>query len=346
MFAHEEVVIRAGVRTGLPIIIAVHSTVLGPAGGGCRVSHYADWRDGLTDALRLSQAMTDKCAIAGLDAGGGKTVVALPEGYTFTAESRREMLHDVGDVVHSMRGRYSTAPDVGTGPEDMAVIKERTPHVFCTPAELGGSGDSSPATATGVMAALAAVCACLDKGAALKTAPLKGRRVGVLGLGHVGSHLVRRLAAEGANIFAADVDQARRQLAGEVGATWLTPDELVEAELDILVPAAMGGLLTKELVPRLRCAAVAGPANNQITSPEVARLLHERGILWAPDDIVSAGGAIYAHSVELRHLPVQEANARVAEIAERLGEVLDLAEQDGVSPYFTVRELTRTRLGR
>jgi leucine dehydrogenase len=336
MFAHEEVVIQAGVRTGLPVIVALHSTTLGQAVGGCRVNHYADWRDGLTDALRLSQAMTYKCAIAGLDNGGGKTVVALPPGHVL--DSRRDLLHDVADVVHSLGGRYATAPDVGTGPEDMAVIKERTPHVFCTPAELGGSGDSSPGTAAGVMAALSAVCEHLDKSG------LKGRRVGLLGLGHVGAHLARLLAAEGAELLVADVDPAKRALADEVGATWLGPDEVVTAELDILVPAALGGLLTEELVPGLSCVAIAGPANNQIASPSVARMLHDKGVLWAPDDIVSAGGAIYAHAIELRHETPEQARARVAGIADTLGRVLDSAGQAGESPYFTAQELVRARL--
>ncbi|WP_157248234.1 Glu/Leu/Phe/Val dehydrogenase dimerization domain-containing protein [Nonomuraea typhae] len=338
MFSHEEIVIRAGQRTGLPIIIAIHSTAPGRSGGGCRVNHYADWRDGLSDALRLSQAMTYKCAIAGLDTGGGKTVVALPIGHVFTPDSRRDLLHDVGDVIDSLQGRYVTGPDVGTGPADMAVIKERTPHVVCTPVEMGGCGDSSPATAAGVMSALHAVCARLGDGG------LKGRRVGLLGLGHVGSHLARHLAEEGAWILAADVDPGKRALAEDVGASWTGPDELLGAELDILVPAALGGLLTEELVPRLRCAAIAGPANNQIATPEVAQMLHDRGVLWAPDDIVSAGGAIYAHAVELRRQTPEQADALVAGIGDRLGRVLDRAGRDGVSPYFTAQELVRERL--
>lgn len=336
MFSHEEVVIRAGVRTGLPVIVAVHSTRLGQAVGGCRVNHYADWRDGLTDALRLSQAMTYKCAIAGLDNGGGKTVVAMPPGYV--PDNRRDLLYDVADVVHSLDGRYATAPDVGTGPEDMAVIKRRTPHVFCTPTEIGGSGDSSPGTAAGVLAALGAVCDHLGGGG------LKGRRVGLLGLGHVGAHLARLLAAEGAELLVADVDPAKRALADEVGATWLAPDDVVTAELDILVPAALGGLLTAELVPNLRCAAVAGPANNQIADPSVARMLHDKGVLWAPDDIVSAGGAIYAHAIELLRQTPEQARARVAGIAGTLTRVLDRARQAGESPYFIAQELVRARL--
>ncbi|WP_223167553.1 Glu/Leu/Phe/Val dehydrogenase dimerization domain-containing protein [Nonomuraea sp. SYSU D8015] len=146
-FDHEQVVIRTGPRSGLPVIVAVHSTKLGQAVGGCRVWRYADWRDGLADALRLSAGMTAKCAVAGLANGGGKTVVAVPESTDLDPSLRRRMLEDVADAVASLDGTYATGPDVGTTPQDMAVIGERTAHVFCTPEERGGSGDSSPATA-------------------------------------------------------------------------------------------------------------------------------------------------------------------------------------------------------
>src|SRR4051812_10853059 len=140
---HELVVSRTGSRSGLPVVIAVHSTALGPAAGGCRIWRYPRWQDGLEDALRLSAAMTAKSAAADLDKGGGKAVVALPEGTDLTPAFRREVLLDVADAVESLGGLYATAPDVGTSPEDMAVISERTDHVFCTPTEAGGSGDSS-----------------------------------------------------------------------------------------------------------------------------------------------------------------------------------------------------------
>ncbi|MEU7875076.1 Glu/Leu/Phe/Val dehydrogenase dimerization domain-containing protein, partial [Dactylosporangium sp. NPDC049140] len=163
---HERIVIRRGPRSGRPIIVAVHSTALGPALGGCRLKEYDTWEHGLADALRLSAAMTAKCAVAGLDHGGGKTVVALPRG---AGLDRTAVLHDVGDVIEELGGAYATGPDVGTGPDDMAVIGARTRHVFCRP---DASGDSSPATATGVMAALRV---------------LGGDRFAVIGLGH-GEH--------------------------------------------------------------------------------------------------------------------------------------------------------------
>ncbi|WIM92667.1 Glu/Leu/Phe/Val dehydrogenase dimerization domain-containing protein [Actinoplanes oblitus] len=212
---HEHVVTRRGERCGLPITIAVHSTVRGRSAGGCRIAHYPHWRDAVTDALRLSAAMTGKCAVAGLPLGGAKTVVALPPAYELGAATRRDLLHDVGDLIASLDGRYATGPDVGSGPDDMAVIAERTPHVFCRPRSAGGSGDSSPHTALGVLAALRAVCA--DR---FGCAELGGRSFAVLGAGRVGGHLLDLLAATGATIRAADTDPARRR----PGVTWLSPE--------------------------------------------------------------------------------------------------------------------------
>ncbi|GAA3219581.1 Glu/Leu/Phe/Val dehydrogenase dimerization domain-containing protein [Dactylosporangium siamense] len=193
MFEHEQVVIRAGARSGLPVIIALHSTALGPALGGCRLAVYPHWTDGLTDALRLSAAMTGKCAVAGLPNGGGKTVVPLPAG----AFDRRAVLLDVGDAIEDLGGRYGTGPDVGTGPDDMLVIGERTRHVACRPTSAGGSGDSSTHTAAGVLAALHALCA-----AVFGSPDLAGRRFAVVGLGRVGADVARRLAAAGATLAA------------------------------------------------------------------------------------------------------------------------------------------------
>jgi glutamate dehydrogenase/leucine dehydrogenase len=194
------------------VIVAVHSTVLGPAVGGCRVWRYAGWRDGLEDALRLSAGMTRKCAVAGLANGGGKTVVAVPGGSTLGGARRIDVLRDVGDAIASLGGRYATGPDVGTTPEDMVVIGERTGHVFCRPAQRGGSGDSSPHTATGVVAALRAICARI-----YGSPDLGQRRLAIVGLGRVGGHLVRQLAAAGADLLVSDIDPGIYALAVELG---------------------------------------------------------------------------------------------------------------------------------
>jgi leucine dehydrogenase len=336
---HEEVVVRRGPRSGLPIIVAIHSTVRGPAIGGCRFWQYPHWTDGLTDALRLSAGMTDKCAAAGMHQGGGKTVVPLPPGHVLDATGRRDLLHDIGDAIHSLRGRYATGPDVGTTSDDMATIGERTTSVFCRPRELGGSGDSSPHTATGVMAALHAVCTHLDG-----RATLDGRRIGLVGLGHVGTLLAHKLAAAGAKLIITDIDPTRRRVAEELGAEWTTPEQALTAELDVLIPAALGGQLTEDLVPRLRCAAIAGPANNQLAHEGVAQLLHARGVTWAPDYLVSAGGILYATATEIDKLSHDRAVERVQTIGTNLTAILDTAQKTHRSPHNAARARIHTLL--
>ncbi|GIM97431.1 Glu/Leu/Phe/Val dehydrogenase dimerization domain-containing protein [Paractinoplanes toevensis] len=355
MFSHERVVVRRGPESGLPIIVAIHSTARGQAIGGCRMATYPDWRDGLADALRLSAAMTTKCALAGLPNGGGKTVIALPpapaavdpvgpdgsvgaDGSVGSVgpvgvpgsvgpELRRAALHDVGVVIAELGGAYATGPDVGTGPDDMVTIGERTEHVFCRPVERGGSGDSSPATAIGTIAALRAICTEL-----FGSPDLSGHSFAVLGLGRVGGHVARLLAAAGARLVVSDIDPARRSVATDLDAAWTSPGECLRADVDVLVPAAMGGLLTPASVPTLHCRAIAGPANNQLDAPPTATLLHDRGILWAPDQVVSAGGIIHATGVELRHESEAEALARVESIGDTLATLLRTATAEGRPP--------------
>ncbi|MEU4480315.1 Glu/Leu/Phe/Val dehydrogenase dimerization domain-containing protein [Micromonospora sp. NPDC023966] len=336
---HEHVVVRRGTRSGLPIIVAVHSTALGQAIGGCRLARYPHWRDGLTDALRLSAAMSDKCALAGLPNGGGKTVVALPPGRTPDGATRRAILHDVGDVIAGLAGAYATGPDVGSGPDDMVTIAERTPYVFCRPVDAGGSGDSSAHTAVGVLAALRALCA-----ERFGSADLSTRSLAVLGLGRVGGHLLRMLAGTGATLVASDLDDTRRPLADAAGAAWVSPQGCLTADVDVLVPAALGGLLTADSVPKLRCTAIAGPANNQLDTPATADLLHQRGILWAPDIVVSAGGIIHATAVELHGETSEQAAVRVHGIADTLTGVLRTARATGSTPATAARSRARQRI--
>ena len=336
---HEHVVVRRGVRSGLPIVVAVHSTALGRAIGGCRLAHYPHWRDGLTDALRLSAAMSDKCALAGLPNGGGKTVVALPPDTTPNGAARRAVLHDVGDVIAGMDGTYATGPDVGTGPDDMVTIAERTPYAFCRPVDAGGSGDSSEHTAVGVLAALRALCA-----ERFGSADLAARSFAVLGLGRVGGHVLRMLADAGATLVASDIDQSRRAFAEVAGAAWVSPQDCLTADVDVLVPAALGGLLTARSVPTLRCAAIAGPANNQLDAPATAELLHQRDLLWAPDIVVSAGGIIHATAVELLHETSAQATIRVHGVADTLTGILRTARATGSTPADAAHRRARQRI--
>jgi glutamate dehydrogenase/leucine dehydrogenase/GNAT superfamily N-acetyltransferase len=339
MLDHEHVAIHTGRRSRLPVIVAVHSTALGPAAGGLRLWRYPDWRDGLTDALRLSAAMTSKFAVAGLPSGGGKAVVVLPEGTKLDAGRRRDVLRDVADVIDSLGGAYATGPDVGTGPDDMALIGETTPHVFCRPAHLGGSGDSSPHTAQGTLAALRAVSRRL-----YGTGSLDGRSLAVIGLGRVGTGLARLLAAEGAALTVTDIDPDKRGTADELDAAWQSPDEILAADVDILVPAALGSVLTRQTVAELRCRAVVGPANNQLATPDVADLLHHCDIIWVPDPVASAGGVINAISTELHQVSADEARARVRAIEDTVDDLLDTAQRRGQTPAQAAGELAMRRL--
>lgn len=338
-FGHEEVLVRSGARTGLPVIAALHSTVLGPATGGTRLWNYADWRDGLADALRLSEGMTYKCAAAGLPNGGGKAVVALPEGRRLSERERLDAMYDVGDVVESLGGRFATGPDAGTGQADMVAIASRTAHVFCRPESHGGSGDPSPYTALGVFHALRATCERL-----FGTADLTGRSFSVVGVGHVGESLAGQLAEAGARLVLSDVDPGKRALAERLGAEFAAPDEALTAPVDVLVPCALGGTVTAALVPELRCSAVVGAANNQLAEPGVADLLDGRGVLWAPDYVVNAGGVVYAVARELHRESHAAAVARVVSIGDTLADLYTAVDADGVSLVRAAAELARARL--
>jgi leucine dehydrogenase len=319
--------------------VAIHSTALGPAAGGCRLWRYPDWRDGLTDALRLAKGMTLKNAAATLPYGGGKTVIALPPGTALDEAARRDVLLDVGEVVETFGGQYATGPDVGTSTEDMGVIGEVTKQVFCRPERLGGSGDPAAYTAAGVRAALDAVCRLWADGSddgpenAENAEVVRGRSVTVIGLGHVGAHLASGLARDGARLTVTDIDPGRRAFAEQIGATWCEPEAAPTLEADLLVPAALGGLLTAELVPELRCRAIVGPANNQLAEDGVATLLHGRGIRWVPDYLASAGGVTFAVARELRGTGLDEAQRQVQEIGTVTEELLRTADRLGIDPH-------------
>jgi leucine dehydrogenase len=335
---HEELVIRRGRRSGLYTMVGVHSTARGPALGGCRMWSYADARLAIRDVMRLSRAMTYKAAVTDLPLGGGKGVIMLRAGDPPSPEQRHDALLDFGDLVASLGGRYITAEDVGTSAEDMAVIAERTEHVTGLDPARGGSGDPSPYTALGVVTAIKLCCQRVFGADALAE-----RTIGVLGLGHVGGRVARRLAEEGARLVVADIDPAKRALADELGAAWEQPDALPFRELDVLSPCALGELLDHETVPRLRCRIVAGAANNQLADDSVAELLQRRGILWAPDFVANAGGLINVE-VELEGYDPEKARQRLRRISDTLQQVFDEAEATGAGPLAAAMELARRRL--
>ena len=338
LLEHEEVVVRRGRRSGIYIVVSIHSTVLGPALGGLRMWPYGALGDAIADGLRLSEAMTYKAAAAGLDLGGGKAVVCLPPDGELSADERRELMLDVGDIVDSLEGRYVTAEDVGTGTDDMAVIRERTEYVVGLPIDSGGSGDPSPITARGVESAIRASCTHR-----YGSGDLAGRRVSVVGLGHVGSHLAKRLAAEGAELAVTDIDPGRRELAERLGARWLDPIEAITTECDVVAPCALGGAIDCDNVEGLRAEIVCGAANNVLCDRSLADRLAEREILYAPDFIANAGGLINVYG-ELLSLDRDRLDSLVDGIGEALARVYRAAEDRAVTPLEAARALAEERL--
>jgi leucine dehydrogenase len=302
---------------------------------------YADPWDAVMDAVRLSRAMTFKSAVAGLPLGGGKGVVMLPAGSAPPAgDERRAVLLDFGETVDALGGRYLTAEDVGTSEPDMRVIAEATPHVSGLAEERGGSGDPSPWTALGVECAIRVA---LER--VLGSEDPAGRTVAVIGLGHVGARLAERLAADGAHLLVADIDEGRRSIAEALGAEWTDPASALTAEVDVVAPCALGGVLDEASVPALRCRAVAGAANNQLAHDGVATLLAGRGVLWVPDFVANAGGIINI-SVELEDgdYAAERADVRVRGIADTVRTVLDHADATGATPLAAAMEIARRRI--
>ena len=329
---------RRGRRSGLYTFVAVHSTVRGPALGGCRMWSYADAREALRDVLRLSHAMTYKMAVADLPLGGGKGVIMLAPHTRLSGARRHLALLDFADTVAALDGRYITAEDVGTSSRDMSVIAQETRYVAGLSRSRGGSGDPSPFTALGVEYAIRASCERV-----FGSDSIKGRTVAVVGLGHVGSRVAKRCARAGARLVLADVDDRKRRLAEELGARWTTPERAFEAEIEILSPCALGGVLNDETVPRLRCRIIAGAANNQLADDRIADLLTARKILWAPDFVANAGGVI-SIAEEFGRYDAARARKRVRGIADTLRRIFDDAEASGATTLTAAMELARRRL--
>jgi leucine dehydrogenase len=296
--------------------------------------------DAVRDVLRLSRAMTYKAACADLPLGGGKGVIALPRGTRLTGRRRRDALLDFGDAVETLGGRYLTAEDVGIGSRDMAVIAERTAHVTGLARARGGSGDPSPFTAIGVEAAIRTCCERL-----FGSTSLRDRTIAVVGLGHVGSRVATLCARAGAQLVVSDIDPARRALAERLGARWTTPGRALTAQVDVLSPCALGAVFDDDVVPRLRCRAIAGAANNQLTEERVAELLAARGILWAPDFVVNAGGIVNI-AVELRPEGYDAAVARrdCKAIGATLADVFAAADAQRTTPLAAANALAEQRL--
>jgi leucine dehydrogenase len=334
---HADIRVHKGPRSDTPFVIAIHTPGDGVALGGCRMLPSHTVEDALRDALALSRAMTFKGAAVGLRHGGAKCVIAAPEDGPLRGAPRRDVLLDVGDAVQELGGRFVTGKDAGTTAHDFEVMAQRTNHLVGRSPSHGGSGDPSGTTAYGVLVAIRASCEH-----AFGTGDLRGRRLAVLGLGKVGADVARRAARAGARLVVADVNPDKRSLADRLGAHWTTPEELLASEVDVLVPCALGGVIDADTVATLRCRVVAGAANNQLATREIADELRRREILWAPDFIANAGGLISVAS-EIDGYTSVETRRRTDAIGDALRTVFAESDRDGVSTLVAAERYAERR---
>ncbi len=324
---HEQVIAFQNNAVGLRGFLAIHDTTLGPALGGVRIWPYASDAEALADALRLARAMTYKASLAELPCGGGKAVIVLHSGL-----KREEAFEAFGQLVESLRGRFFTGRDVGITDDDLAALGRGTRYVACESSP--ALGDISEHTAIGVWHGMRA---CLE------FAGLQKARVAIQGVGSVGMWLARIVKQEGMELVVADLHAGRaQQAARELGARIVAPEEILSAECDVLAPCALGGVISAETLERLRARIVCGSANNILTAPEAGDELARRGILYAPDYLVNAGGLI--RGAEFYLLKRADSRASLARIYDRMRRVLELARERRLSTSRIADELAEARL--
>jgi leucine dehydrogenase len=331
---HEQVVFASDPATGLKAIIAIHSTKLGPAAGGCRILAYADDRAALTDVLRLSRGMSMKTAMAGLPLGGGKSVII--------ADPRRKspaLLRAMGRAIDTLGGRYVTAEDVGTSAADMVEIRKGTSHVMGLPVSAGGSGDPSLSTALGCFEGIRAALRYKSG-----RQSVEGVRVAIQGLGHVGFNLARLLSDAGARLIFSDIDGAAMARAARAfGAETANPDAIYDCEAEVFAPCALGAILNDRTLPRLRAGIVAGAANNQLATPAHGLALQRRGILYAPDYVINAGGIIQV-GAEITGGTTADVEGRIRAIGDTLLSVFRVADAEAISASDAADRIAMDRI--
>lgn len=319
---HERVLLCSNPEVGLKAIIAVHSTVLGPGLGGVRMWSYGSDEEALTDVLRLSRTMTYKAAAAGLNLGGGKAVI-IGDSKKMKSEA---LFRSFGRFVDSLGGLYIGAQDVGTDMEDMELIFTETRWCTGVSPSHGGSGDPAPVTAYGVLQGIKAAVKWRFSGS-----DLRGRSVAIQGLGSVGHHLAGYLVQEGVKVFGTDIDEAACEQARQLGVELVAKEQIFDVECDVFAPCALGAVLDEETIPRLKCQIVAGAANNQLAD-EVrdSKLLEQRGILYAPDFVINAGGLINVYSELLGSYNRERALRLTRGIYLNLTRVFETAKRDKI----------------
>lgn len=335
---HESVHHFFDAKTGLRAIIAIHSTALGPAAGGCRMWNYATSDDAFVDALRLSEGMSYKNAMADLPLGGGKAVIW---GNSKT-DKTPDLFRALGRAIATLNGRYWSAEDVGVSVHDMAHAAEETKYVAGLPSGKAASGDPSPVTARGVFLGIKATAL-----RAFGTDDLNGRHVAVQGVGHVGTYVCGHLAKAGAKLTITDVNQeALDTVSRETGASVVAPNDIYDVAADIFSPNALGAIINPETLPRLKVKVIAGGANNQLSTPDMGEKVKERGILYAPDYVINGGGIINVAAEISGVYDPAWVDGKVTRLVVTLGEVLDQAKREGKATNRVADAIARQRIGR
>lgn len=333
---HEQIVFCNDKDTGLKAIIGIHNTVLGPALGGTRMWNYDNEWEALNDVLRLSRGMTYKSAITGLNLGGGKAVI-IGDAKT---QKTPELMRKFGEFVHSLSGKYITAEDVGMKTEDMDIVNDVTPHVTGISESRGGSGNPSPVTAFGVYMGMKA-------SAKFKFGSdnLAGKKVLVQGIGHVGETLVEYLAKEGAVVFIADINQGRlEEVSAKYGVSIYNDADIFSAEVDIYAPCALGATLNTDSINKLKATIVAGAANNQLANETIhGAQLQDRGILYAPDFLINAGGIINVYA-EIEKYDKAESMRRTENIYNTTLEIFDFAMKNKITTHEAALKIAQQRI--
>lgn len=336
LFDHEQVVFCQDQATGLKAIIAIHNTTLGPALGGTRMWNYSNELEALNDVLRLSRGMTFKASISGLNLGGGKAVI-IGDSYTQKSEA---LFRRFGKFVNSLGGKYITAEDVGISPKDMEYVSMETKHVSGLPKSLGGSGDPSPVTAYGVYMGIKA-----SAKEVYGYDDLIGKKIAVQGVGHVGETLVKYLAKEGAIITISDINSERANNVAKTYATSVVEgDEIYNTDMDIYAPCALGATVNDTTLNQLNCSIIAGAANNQLEDEiKHGQALKDKGILYAPDFLINAGGLINVYR-EVEHFPKKRAMELTENIYNTTLNIFNLASKRNITTHEAALEIAKDRI--
>lgn len=336
-YDYEQVVFCQDKESGLKAIIAIHDTTLGPALGGTRMWTYESEEAAIEDALRLAKGMTYKNAAAGLNLGGGKTVIIGDP----RKDKNEEMFRAFGRYIQGLNGRYITAEDVGTTVADMDLIHEETNFVTGISPSFGSSGNPSPVTAFGVYRGMKAAAK-----EAFGTDSLEGKVIAVQGVGNVAFNLCRYLHEEGAQLIVTDINKESVQRAvEEFGATAVDPDDIYNVECDIYAPCALGATINDKTIPQLKAKVIAGAANNQLKETRHGDLIHELGIVYAPDYVINAGGVINVAD-ELYGYNRERAMKKVEGVYDNIAKVIEISKRDGIPTYLAADRLAEERIAR